>query len=89
MIEVQPSPGIVVTASGRRATSLLKWRDLAPTSRVMVVATTVSMVAFLDVTVVRGLLLPAIMTLLGRVNWWSPTWTRRPTAALRPAPHTQ
>lgn len=26
----------------------------------------------LDVTVVRGLLLPAIMTLLGHVNWWSP-----------------
>jgi putative drug exporter of the RND superfamily len=24
----------------------------------------------LDVTVVRGLLLPATMTLLGRWNWW-------------------
>lgn len=24
----------------------------------------------LDVTVVRGLLLPALMTLLGRANWW-------------------
>ncbi|MGO1240482.1 MAG: MMPL family transporter, partial [Cellulosimicrobium funkei] len=27
----------------------------------------------LDVTVVRGLLLPATMTLLGRWNWW-PSW---------------
>jgi RND superfamily putative drug exporter len=26
----------------------------------------------LDVIVVRGLLLPATMTLLGRWNWWSP-----------------
>jgi EmrB/QacA subfamily drug resistance transporter len=64
MIAVQPSPGIVLTGSGRRATSLLKWRDLAPTSRVMVVATTVSMVAFLDVTVVN-LALPATARDLG------------------------
>ncbi len=27
----------------------------------------------LDVTVVRGLLLPAVMTLLGELNWWTPT----------------
>ena len=26
----------------------------------------------IDVTVVRGLLLPASMTLLGRWNWWLP-----------------
>ncbi len=26
----------------------------------------------LDVTVVRGLLLPAVMSLLGELNWWSP-----------------
>jgi putative drug exporter of the RND superfamily len=26
----------------------------------------------LDVTVVRGLLLPAVMTMLGRWNWWAP-----------------
>ena len=30
----------------------------------------------LDVTVVRGLLLPATMTLLGEWNWWAPTWGR-------------
>jgi RND superfamily putative drug exporter len=32
----------------------------------------------LDVTVVRGLLLPAVMTLLGNLNWWSP-WRRKPS----------
>jgi RND superfamily putative drug exporter len=26
----------------------------------------------LDVTVVRGLLLPSVMSLLGRFNWWRP-----------------
>jgi RND superfamily putative drug exporter len=37
----------------------------------------------LDVTVVRGLLLPATMSLLGRWNWWRPGTT---TAAPAPAP---
>jgi RND superfamily putative drug exporter len=31
----------------------------------------------LDVTVVRGLLLPAVMALLGRWNWWAPAPLRR------------
>ena len=31
----------------------------------------------LDVTVVRGLLLPATMTLLGEWNWWAPTLRRQ------------
>jgi RND superfamily putative drug exporter len=31
----------------------------------------------LDVTVVRGLLLPAVMALLGEWNWWAPAPLRR------------
>ncbi|MEV4417076.1 MMPL family transporter, partial [Catellatospora sp. NPDC049609] len=47
----------------------------------------------LDVTVVRGLLLPALMSLLGRANWWpttarpaAPTPTPTPAPAPAPAP---
>jgi EmrB/QacA subfamily drug resistance transporter len=58
MIAVQPSPGIDFSASARRAGPLTKLRDAAPTRRVMVVAIMVSMVAFLDSTVVN-LALPA------------------------------
>jgi putative drug exporter of the RND superfamily len=36
-----------------------------------------------DATVIRALLVPALMRLLGRANWWMPNWTR---AALR-IPH--
>ncbi|MDG4790991.1 MMPL family transporter [Micromonospora sp. WMMD1102] len=32
---------------------------------------------FLDVTVVRGLLMPALMSLLGEWNWWAPAPLRR------------
>jgi putative drug exporter of the RND superfamily len=31
----------------------------------------------LDATVVRALLVPATMRLLGRWNWWAPAWARR------------
>jgi RND superfamily putative drug exporter len=30
-----------------------------------------------DATVIRALLVPALMRLLGRWNWWMPHWTRR------------
>ena len=32
---------------------------------------------FLDATVVRMVLVPATMTLLGRRNWWMPAWLDR------------
>lgn len=32
---------------------------------------------FLDATVVRGMLVPSTMHLLGRANWWAPGWLRR------------
>jgi RND superfamily putative drug exporter len=30
-----------------------------------------------DATIVRGLLVPAVMTVLGRANWWLPRWLDR------------
>jgi RND superfamily putative drug exporter len=30
-----------------------------------------------DATVIRALLVPALMKLLGEANWWLPHWTRR------------
>ena len=31
-----------------------------------------------DATVIRALLVPAIMMLMGRWNWWLPDWAARP-----------
>ncbi|HEY8764059.1 MAG TPA: MMPL family transporter [Solirubrobacteraceae bacterium] len=39
----------------------------------------------LDATVIRALLVPALMRMLGKANWWMPKWTR---VALR-VPHPQ
>ena len=32
---------------------------------------------FVDATIVRMVLVPAVMQLLGRVNWWLPGWLDR------------
>ena len=38
-----------------------------------------------DATVIRSLLVPALMKLLGEANWWMPTWTG--TLLRVPQPH--
>jgi RND superfamily putative drug exporter len=41
----------------------------------------------LDATIVRAVLLPAVMTLLGDANWWLPRWLGwLPQIAHEPAP---
>lgn len=32
---------------------------------------------FLDATIVRCVLVPSTMKLMGRFNWWAPAWLRR------------
>jgi putative drug exporter of the RND superfamily len=39
-----------------------------------------------DATVVRALLVPALMRLLGDLNWWMPQWTRTVLRVREPAP---
>ncbi|RKT08435.1 RND superfamily putative drug exporter [Streptomyces sp. 3211.6] len=43
-------------------------------------ATALTLVVVVDATLVRCLLVPATMTLLGRANWWAPAPLRRPAA---------
>jgi RND superfamily putative drug exporter len=37
----------------------------------------IALAVFLDATIVRALLVPATMRLLGRWNWWMPSWLGR------------
>jgi RND superfamily putative drug exporter len=37
----------------------------------------VAFAVILDATIVRGVLVPALMKLLGPASWWSPAWMRR------------
>jgi putative drug exporter of the RND superfamily len=42
-----------------------------------VLATGLGAGILLDATVVRALLLPALVSLFGKWNWWMPTWLAR------------
>ena len=48
-----------------------------PQTEVKVFATGLAVGIVLDATVVRGMLLPAFVSLFGRWNWWFPPWMER------------
>jgi putative drug exporter of the RND superfamily len=49
----------------------------APFTDLKVLATGLGAGILLDATVVRALLLPALVSLFGKWNWWMPTWLAR------------
>jgi putative drug exporter of the RND superfamily len=48
-----------------------------PSGDVRVMATGLGAGILVDATIVRCLLVPALVSLFGRVNWWLPTWAGR------------
>ena len=50
----------------------------APGTDIKVLATALGVGILLDATIVRALLVPALVSLLGRWNWWLPAWLARP-----------
>jgi len=55
-----------------------------PGTDVKVFATALGIGILLDATIVRAMLVPALVSLFGRWNWWLPSWAARP---LRVEPH--
>ena len=54
-----------------------------PETDIKVFATALAVGILVDATIVRSMLLPAFVSVLGRWNWWMPTWAAR---ILRVAP---
>jgi RND superfamily putative drug exporter len=50
----------------------------APNTDIKVLATALGFGILLDATVVRALLVPAMVSLFGRYNWWLPEWLAKP-----------
>jgi putative drug exporter of the RND superfamily len=79
--------GAVITAVGRTgrlvtSAALILFLAMvalaaAPFTFLKIFATGVGAGILLDATVVRSLLVPAIVSLLGRWNWWLPAWAAR------------
>jgi RND superfamily putative drug exporter len=49
----------------------------SPGTEVKIVATGLAAGILLDATIVRAILVPAAMSILGRWNWWLPSWPAR------------
>ena len=56
----------------------------SPGTDIKVFATALGIGILLDATIVRALLVPALVSLFGRWNWWLPAWVAKP---LRVEPH--
>ncbi|MEU5634113.1 MMPL family transporter [Streptomyces rishiriensis] len=57
---------------------------LAQISLLVVLGATIAAIVLLDASIVRGLLVPAVMQLAGQANWWAPALRRRTPPAHRP-----
>ena len=69
--------GPVVTAAGGCMIVVFLGFLLGDLTAVKEIGFGMAVAVLLDVTVVRGLLLPAVMSLLGEWNWWAPAPLRR------------
>jgi putative drug exporter of the RND superfamily len=49
----------------------------SPGTDVKMMATGLATGILLDATVIRGLIVPAVISLMGRYNWWMPSWPAR------------
>ncbi|WP_411107253.1 MMPL family transporter [Streptomyces sp. cmx-4-9] len=58
---------------------------LSDVGLLVVLGATMAAVVVLDATVVRGVLVPAVMSLTGRANWWAPSLRRSPGSVSRDA----
>ena len=56
----------------------------SPGTEIKVLATALGIGILLDATIVRALLVPALVSLFGEWNWWLPAWAAKP---LRLEPH--
>ncbi len=61
-----------------------------PGTELKMLATALAVGILLDATVIRALIVPAVISLMGRRNWWLPTWPARllrvpPSLPPRPA----
>ncbi|MGH2803468.1 MAG: MMPL family transporter, partial [Thermoleophilaceae bacterium] len=59
-----------------------------PETDVKMMATGLAAGILLDATVIRALIVPAVIALMGRWNWWLPSWPAR-LLRVKPSPLAQ
>jgi RND superfamily putative drug exporter len=55
----------------------------SPTAEIKIFGVALGSAVLIDAFVVRLVLVPSLMTLLGRANWWLPSWLARALPEVR------
>jgi RND superfamily putative drug exporter len=76
----------VITAAGAIMVAVFLSFALAPEAFLKLMGVGMATAIFVDATLVRMVLVPALMQLLGRWNWWIPSWLDRALPDLEHAP---
>lgn len=74
--------GPVVTAAALIMSVVFIAMATSQVSFVKLLGVGVTLAILFDATLIRAVLMPAAMRLLGSANWWAPRWRRRPTHLL-------
>ena len=87
VVEGLASTGRVITAAATIMVCVFLSFVLGDVRAVKLFGLSLAAAVFLDAFVVRSLLLPAVLQLLGRATWWLPDWLERrlPHLAIEPA----
>ena len=72
--------GVVITSAALIMVCVFAGFVLSPNPVIKMMGLGLAVAVAIDATVIRGLLVPATMALLGRANWWVPA--RRPARAV-------
>ncbi|MCM4081393.1 MMPL family transporter [Paractinoplanes hotanensis] len=73
------STGVVITSAALIMVCVFAGFLLSADPVIKMMGLGLAVAIAVDATVIRGLLVPATMALLGRANWWSPRLRRRPS----------
>ncbi len=78
--------GPVVTAAALIMSVVFIAMATSAVSFVKLLGVGLTLAILFDVTLIRAVLMPAAMRLMGRANWWAPRWLRRPAHLLVSGP---
>ncbi|MEV4421984.1 MMPL family transporter [Patulibacter sp. NPDC049589] len=76
----------VITAAGAIMVAVFLSFALSPQAFLKLMGVGMATAILVDATIVRMVLVPALMQMLGRWNWWVPAWLDRLLPDLEPAP---
>jgi RND superfamily putative drug exporter len=74
--------GGIITGAALIMVAVFAAFALSSITFVKALGVTMSLAVLIDATIVRGLLVPAFMRIMGWVNWWAPAWLQRAVARL-------